>query len=65
MTHSTILSAISGMPTVRETCEFLKIGRTSFYALVKAGKLETVKLGARSTRVKRESLEKLVANGIA
>lgn len=51
--------------TVAETCAFLKIGRTRFYELVKLGKLEMIKLGSRSTRVKAESVERLIANGIA
>jgi excisionase family DNA binding protein len=57
--------AIVGLPTVKETCAYLKIGRTSFYAHVKAGRLEIVKFGVRTTRVTRESLERFVATGIA
>jgi excisionase family DNA binding protein len=51
--------------TVRETLAVLRIGRTKAYELVNAGALEVVKFGKRSTRVKRSSIEKLMANGIA
>ncbi len=38
--------------TVAQFCEAYGIGRTTFYAEVKAGRLRTVKIGA-ATRVRR------------
>ena len=45
--------------SINETAKALSLGRTSIYALIKEGKLETVKLGRR-TAVKVESIKKLV-----
>lgn len=42
--------------TVTEFCEAYGIGRTTFYAEVKAGKLRTVKIGA-ATRVRRSDAQ--------
>jgi excisionase family DNA binding protein len=33
---------------VQDFCEAFGIGRTKFYALVKAGKIKTIKCGART-----------------
>jgi excisionase family DNA binding protein len=51
--------------TVKETMAELRIGRTKTYELIAAGKLAVVKFGSRTTRVKAESVRKLIANGIA
>ena len=60
------LSRLAGnLLTVKETMGVLRLGRTRFYELVKAGQIDIIKLGQRSTRVKVESIEKLIANGIA
>jgi len=45
--------------TVNEAAKALSLGRTSIYALIKEGRLETVKLGRR-TLVKADSLRRLV-----
>lgn len=42
--------------TVAQFCEAYGIGRTTFYAEVKAGRLRTVKIGA-ATRVRRTDAE--------
>ena len=60
------LSRLAGnLLTVKETMGVLRLGRTRFYELVKAGQIDIIKLGQRSTRVKIESIEKLIANGVA
>lgn len=60
------LSRLAGnLLTVKEAMAILRLGRTRFYELVAEGKIQTIKLGQRSTRVKVESIEKLMANGIA
>lgn len=51
--------------TVLETMACLQVGRTKTYELINAGHLEVIKFGKRSTRVKRTSVERLIANGIA
>jgi excisionase family DNA binding protein len=59
------LSRLAGnLLTVKEAMGVLRLGRTRFYELVAAGRIDIIKLGQRSTRVKVESLEKLIANGI-
>lgn len=43
-----------GLLTVNETLNYLKIGRTTLYALVKEGRLKTVKIGKRTLFDKRD-----------
>lgn len=45
--------------SVKEAARALSLGRTSIYALIKEGRLETVKLGRR-TLIRVESLRRLV-----
>lgn len=59
------LADLPDLVTVKETLAVLRIGRTKGYELIAAGALESVKFGKRSTRIKRSSIEKLAANGIA
>ena len=49
--------------SVPEVREILKIGNTKTWALIKSGDLEAVRLGARCTRVKRSSVDRLIQNG--
>ena len=37
--------------TVPETCESLGISRSTLYALIRSGKLHTVKIGERGIRI--------------
>lgn len=46
---------------VAETAAALGIGMTKTWALIKAGKLEVVRLGNRTTRVKGSSIQALMA----
>lgn len=62
------MSQISDFPellTVKEYLSVCRIGRTKGYELIKAGAVEVIKFGKRSTRIKRSSVEKLLAHGIA
>jgi excisionase family DNA binding protein len=45
--------------SINETARALSLGRTSIYALIREGRLETVKLGRR-TLVKVESIMRLL-----
>jgi len=46
--------------TVNEAAKALSLGRTSIYALIKEGRLETVKLGRRTlVKAEMESVKKL------
>lgn len=64
MTHLTIAD-LPDLVTVKECLAVCRIGRTKGYELINAGVLEVVKFGKRTTRVKRSSIEKLIASGIA
>lgn len=55
----------SRLLTVKETMVILRIGRTKTYEMISAGHLEVLKFGRRTIRVKADSIEKLIANGIA
>lgn len=48
--------------TVREAAAALSLGRTSIYALINEGRLETIKIGRRRL-IKTESLRRLVEVG--
>jgi excisionase family DNA binding protein len=45
--------------SINETAKALSLGRTSIYALIREGRLETVKLGRR-TLVKVDSIRRLL-----
>lgn len=45
--------------SINDTAKTLSLGRTTVYALIKEGRLETFKLGRR-TLVKAESIRRLV-----
>ena len=45
--------------SINETARVLSMGRTSIYALISDGRLETFKLGRR-TLVKAESIKRIV-----
>lgn len=45
--------------STNDTAKALSLGRTSIYALIRDGKLETIKLGRR-TLVKVESIRRLI-----
>lgn len=45
--------------SIKDAAKALSLGRTSIYALIKEGRLETFKLGRR-TLIKAESIRRLV-----
>ena len=47
--------------SIKDAANALSLGRTSIYALIKEGRLETVKLGRR-TLVKADSIRRLLAS---
>ena len=50
--------------TVKEAMVALRVGRTKLYDLINSGQLLVVKFGPRSTRIKAESVRRLIANGV-
>ncbi len=52
-----------GLMTVREAAEFLRLSRSSVYALMDHGELAFVKLG-RSRRIPRRAIVELAASGL-
>ena len=59
--HELLVS--DGLMTVREAAEFLRLSRSSVYALMGHGELAFVKLG-RSRRIPRRALVELAASGL-
>lgn len=56
---------IGNLLTIKETKAALRVGHTKLYDLINAGQLEVVRFGKRCTRVKAESVDKLLQHGIA
>ncbi len=52
-----------GLMTVKEAAEFLRLSRSSVYALMDHGELAFVKLGRRR-RIPRRALVELAASGL-
>lgn len=50
--------------TITETCATLNIGPTKCWELIGNGALEVVRLGNRCTRVKKSSIDRLIATGV-
>jgi excisionase family DNA binding protein len=50
--------------TVNEACDALRIRPTKCWELIKTGDLEAVRLGRRSTRIKKSSIDRLIARGV-
>lgn len=46
--------------SINDTAKALSLGRTSIYALIREGRLETVKMGRR-TLVRIDSIRRLIA----
>ena len=47
ISNTNIFEGYSDIVTVKELCQMLKIGRNTAYDLVKSGKLNSVRIGAR------------------
>ena len=61
--HETNPNTTSGLMTVKQASEFLTLGRTAFYALIKSGKIpRPIKLGPKggSSRWRRADLSAFV-----
>ena len=54
-------SSVPALLTTRETGQALRVGREKVSELIKAGRLEAVRLGNRTIRVKASSVERLLA----
>jgi excisionase family DNA binding protein len=50
--------------TITESCQLLKIGTAKLRELISSGSLDVVRLGYRTVRVKRASIDRLLGNGL-
>jgi excisionase family DNA binding protein len=53
-------STSSALVTYEEAAEYLRIGRSSLYALVQQGRLKPVRVLADAPRLKRVDLDRLI-----
>lgn len=65
MANQAISTTGDTLLTRRQACAALGVGATKYWSLISQGKLEVVKLGVRCTRVKRSSVDRLIARGAA
>ena len=49
--------------TVNETMDVLRIGRSQCYALLHSGKLKAFRIGKKTWKISRESLEEYISTG--
>ncbi|GIX43715.1 MAG: hypothetical protein KatS3mg130_0123 [Candidatus Sumerlaea sp.] len=56
---------MSELWTVARVAKFLDVSKKRVYQLIQQGRLDSLKLSPRTTRVTRESVERLVAEGKA
>lgn len=50
--------------SIPEACATLNIGATKCWELISDGALEVVRLGNRCTRIRRSSIDRLIAGGV-
>jgi len=55
--------ADSGLLTILEAAQMLRLGRSTLYELIYSGRLPSVKIG-RSRRIPRDAVRKLVAENL-
>ena len=49
--------------TISEACAALRIGQTKCWEMIRAGVLQAVRLGSRSTRIKKSSIDQIIQHG--
>ena len=59
-----IIPGTDPLHSVREACATLKIGPTKCWELIGKGALDVVRLGNRCTRIRKSSIDRLIANGV-
>ena len=59
------IDGTDALHSVREACATLNIGATKCWELIGNGALEVVRLGSRCTRIRKSSIDRLIANGVA
>lgn len=50
--------------TIKEMQSLLSVGRSKCWELIGAGRVEVVRLGLRCTRIKRSSIDRLIAGEV-
>ena len=63
--RASLAAGVETLYAVRETCAILSIGPTKCWELINQGALEVVRLGARCTRVKKSSIDRLTQTGVS
>lgn len=63
-THATSPTGES-LLTIKDTCQITRLGKTKIWSFVANGTLDVVRLGKRSTRIKRSSVDRLISGEAA
>jgi excisionase family DNA binding protein len=58
------IAGADALCSVQEVCATLSIGPTKCWELISQGQLSVVRLGARCTRIRKSSMERLIQNGL-
>lgn len=59
------IAGVDALCSVQEVCATLRIGSTKCWELISQGQLSIVRLGARCTRIRRSSVDRLIQLGVS
>jgi excisionase family DNA binding protein len=59
-----LTAGTDALHSIPEACATLGIGPTKCWALISQGELSVVRLGARCTRIRKSSIDRLIQQGL-
>jgi predicted DNA-binding transcriptional regulator AlpA len=64
-TTANVVAGTDQLTSIPDACAILSIGHTKCWELIGEGALDVVRLGARCTRIKKSSIDRLVQHGVS